>query len=67
MGRRTVRPVNISLRFKGTKPLRNFGRHSVTTRLDEHSVHTRLIQLLTLNNAKCQAHSIVVGRLRFTY
>jgi hypothetical protein len=61
-------------RFKGTTPLRNVGRHSVTsgreessaTRLDEHSVYTSLMQLLTLNTAKCQAHSLVVGRVRFT-
>ena len=75
MGRRTVRPVNSYRRFKGTTPFRNVGRHSVTsgreetsaTRLDEHSVYSRLMQLLTLNAAKCQAHSLVVGRVRFTH
>jgi hypothetical protein len=74
MGRRTVRPVNSYRLFKGTTPLRNVGRLSVTsgrektsaTRLDEHSACTRLMQLLTLNTAKYQAHSLFVGRVRFT-
>ena len=73
MGRRTVRPVDSYRYFNGTTPLRNVGRHSVTrrrektsaARLDEHSVYSHLMQFLTLNTAKCQAHSSVVERVRF--
>jgi hypothetical protein len=54
-----------SKRRKAQRDIRK--RRNFSNKVGRTSVYTRLTQFLTLHTAKCQVHSLAVGRVRFTH